>query len=497
MADYSIASQIQPFQAPNLLALAAQGQQMQTNALKAQLLQQEASREAQLRQLYATPGFDMTSPESIRKMGLVGGPDVAFKGLTAARQAENLQRQTQVSMAELALKNRDLITKQGEGFQNSLRMVDAYPEAQRPGIYKALIAQLPEELRTVFPGEYTPDAVSRGMRTTAQLIADAAPKAPVRGKIGDVDVVYDPENPTLARETVLIPAGASYPMRPGAAADMAQRGQKYAPELMQGGTPVTGNAMAPAAAPSPYGGLNAMAAPQAGGAISASQLVAQQKERTAMEKLQAVGQETLARERAQAVVKTEEQQRTEQLAKEKVTGTLKGIVDAYKSLASRGELIRAAGDQGAVERAGIGVKAALPSALTTVISPKTGADISTIENLRRDLIPTITALTGAKSIDAVAELTSVLNSLSSPGQTDTAIVRTLNNFGEKYGLGKLLSLEDLTPAKSEKPSEIPAERKPATPARALSDMDKQALDWAKSNPNDPRASAIKERLGVR
>lgn len=39
---------------------------------------------------------------------------------------------------------------------------------------------------------------------------------------------------------------------------------------------------------------------------------------------------------------------------------------------------------------------------------------------------------------------------------------------------------------------------PAGPAGAptLSAQDKQALDWAKSNPNDPRASDIKKRLGV-
>lgn len=40
---------------------------------------------------------------------------------------------------------------------------------------------------------------------------------------------------------------------------------------------------------------------------------------------------------------------------------------------------------------------------------------------------------------------------------------------------------------------------PATvppPARTLSDQDQKALDWSKSNPNDPRANEIKKRLGV-
>ena len=36
----------------------------------------------------------------------------------------------------------------------------------------------------------------------------------------------------------------------------------------------------------------------------------------------------------------------------------------------------------------------------------------------------------------------------------------------------------------------------AAPAPAMSPVDKQALDWANSNPNDPRAAAIKQRLGM-
>jgi len=34
------------------------------------------------------------------------------------------------------------------------------------------------------------------------------------------------------------------------------------------------------------------------------------------------------------------------------------------------------------------------------------------------------------------------------------------------------------------------------PKQELSDKDKEALDWANSNPTDPRAAQIKKRLGV-
>ena len=39
-------------------------------------------------------------------------------------------------------------------------------------------------------------------------------------------------------------------------------------------------------------------------------------------------------------------------------------------------------------------------------------------------------------------------------------------------------------------------KKLTTPARELSAMDKAALDWANSNPSDPRATQIKQRLGM-
>jgi hypothetical protein len=176
-----------------------------------------------------------------------------------------------------------------------------------------------------------------------------------------------------------------------------------------------------------------------------------------------------ARARGTAEVTREEETKTVAKAKEKVAPTLAGIVTAYKNLAGRGELISAEGDQTLMQRAKIGTLAALPSKVTTVLSPKTGSDITTIENLRRDLIPTIVEMTGAKAADAVAEMNSILNSLTTPGQADASVVATLNNFGKKYGLGELLSLEDLRPAGQNAPgaaseSGVPRGRRGAAPA---------------------------------
>jgi hypothetical protein len=305
MVDYSLASQVQQFQAPNLLALAAQGQQMQSNAMKTQLLQDEAARESRLRQLYATPGFDLSSPESIRQVGALGGPEMAQRAALTATQTRKAQ-------TELSNEERKLVSEQGSEFRNLLTGLVSMSEsdpARAADIYTSVYAKLPEGIKQRYSPTFNARTAVQALRTTDQLLTQYAPKTPVRGKVGETDVVYDPEDPTRAYETTVVPArraGApagvpSYPMRAAAAVDMAQRGQRYAPELMTDVAPA--NAMAPAAAPSPYGGLNAMAGSQAG--VPSSQLAQQQKDVEAQRKLKAIGEETLMRERTQAEFKKE------------------------------------------------------------------------------------------------------------------------------------------------------------------------------------------------
>jgi hypothetical protein len=256
---------------------------MQSNAMKTQLMQQEAARDAQIRQLYTKPGFDPTSPQGIRDLSFYGGAELGLKALTAARQNENLQRQTQVSMADLALRNRDLITKHGENFQTSLRMIDSYPEEERPTKYAELIGQLPPELKTVYPGQYSPTAVARGMRTTTQLIDEAKPETTtLGGQVGLLNRSTGVFTPAAVRSPMGSPPPGvpSSPMRPAAAASLAARGQQLAPELMGGGAgAATGNALAPrqptAPPPSPYGGVNALA--PGGGVIPQEEFLAAQE----------------------------------------------------------------------------------------------------------------------------------------------------------------------------------------------------------------------------
>ena len=63
--------------------------------------------------------------------------------------------------------------------------------------------------------------------------------------------------------------------------------------------------------------------------------------------------------------------------------------------------------------------------------------------------------------------------------------------------GRVKETFELPKAETSAPTvaQIPTGRGPATPAPQLAPIDQQALEWANANPADPRAAAIKQRLG--
>jgi len=261
-------------------------------------------------------------------------------------------------------------------------------------------------------------------------------------------------------------AAAAMPPAAGATPPMAPTGaNSLAAAVQPGVAPVAPNVnnLVPAAQPDATA-----VAPVSTPAPRAAQLTVEQI--LAAEQAAKIPQEqALAEARAQgaADVARAEELKKIALAKEKLAPTLTSMINAYKNLGRSDGLIRAEGDQSLMQRAKIGTLAALPAKVSTVLSPKTGSDIATIENLRRDLFPTIIEMTGAKSGDAVKEMESILGSLTSPGQSDATIVATLNNFSKKYGLGELLSIEDLKPAPQTAPeSGVPRGRRGAAPAAA-------------------------------
>lgn len=318
MADYSIAAQIRPPQFADPLQSYAQMQQLQTNMLAAQRLQQNIASENQLRNLFRGGQFNLESPELAARIGAID-PDMAFKVLQAQRtakltqrQAEAAERQAEESVVRIAKANAELIGAQGDVFRQALGRVDLFPEDQRSAVYKQLHDSLPPDIKRLYPAQYSPNVVRRGMMTTDQLIAAAKEPEPKFQALGDVPAEYVPGQgvrvlPVLPPQSG-IPVGRaglppeqagvpSYPVPAGRLAQMNAAAQRYAPELV-GAAPAPAAAPA-AAAPSPFGAAptNAMMQPMSG-----LDFAAQQREQN----IAKIAAETEARETAQARAKRKE-----------------------------------------------------------------------------------------------------------------------------------------------------------------------------------------------
>lgn len=556
MADFSIASQIQPYKAPDMLGVAEHVQKMQTSNMLMQQRAKELEKENALTAILSRSGGQAT-PDVIKGLIASGNyePALALQRHAASMGAMGVQTQAAQTALEKArlelgetkrtlaaggaardfisgnddLTNPDALKKLRQTNPDAYEAITkfngltakltheastaqrldakakldlmqgtaslfapAFATAQTPEQYYKLYDQLAKvypEISSIASRDFTPDNV----RNIVQTGASAHDLEAIT--IGDRPAIRNKRTGQIQlSETGMPGANAAAQPQMTAAPPAAGRPSPMAPTVdnalalgRTGVTPGVNNLVfgvqpnAPAAVtPAP------VFAPAAQPTVE--QLLAAAQE----SKPQQTQLEAAARAQGAADVKRSEEAKDVIKAKEKVAPTLAGIVTAYKNLAERGELIRAEGDQTFAKRAEIGLKAALPTKLTTVISPETGSDIATIENLRRDLLPTIAEMTGAKSLDAVAEMNSILNSLTTPGQTDASIVATLNNFGKKYGLGEIMSLADLKPtnqnaqadtagATRRRGAALPAAPAAAAPANAIPPA---AIDRLKSNPSE-------------
>jgi hypothetical protein len=174
MVDYSAAlPQLAQFQAPNVLAMASQANQMQAVNMLMQQRKQELARENAVRAIGAAHNIE--SPEYIKALAPVDA-ELALKALNYQRQAQGEARRAKLAEIQTDKEMMDVAAKHGENFQKALRMVDAYPEAERPAAYGRLISALPDKLKSVYPSTYSPDAVRLGMMTTAEIVSAAKPK---------------------------------------------------------------------------------------------------------------------------------------------------------------------------------------------------------------------------------------------------------------------------------------------------------------------------------
>jgi hypothetical protein len=186
---------------------------------------------------------------------------------------------------------------------------------------------------------------------------------------------------------------------------------------------------------------------------------------------------------------------------QKTQDTLNGMIEAVKNLASQGALQRK--DMSVPERLYIAGRARLPGDIATAIDFDAGTELTTLNNLRQALIPVLTEVMGVKAVDAAAESQRILESLTTGGQSPSAIARTLTDFSRKYGTGVTFKPEDLafTPpagaAGGARGRAAPsAAAQPATPAPAIvsSAMPPAAVARLKANPSE--AAQFDEIFGV-
>lgn len=183
MVDYNTAlPQLAQFQAPNVLALAQQANQMQA----ANMLMQQRTRELQKENALAAAGakFGVNTPEYAAAAGGID-PEAGLKAYHYQSQIVNQQRQAlgearRAKLAEIQSdkETMELISKHGDNFQKALRVVESYPEDQRPGVYGKLYEALPPKLKDFYNPTYSPEAVNRAMMTTADIVSALKPKEP-------------------------------------------------------------------------------------------------------------------------------------------------------------------------------------------------------------------------------------------------------------------------------------------------------------------------------
>jgi hypothetical protein len=523
MVDYNIGiPQQQLFQAPDFTQNAMRMQQAQLQEMQMQELARKNAAARNTQQLFADPNFRLNDPASVNKLGQAGGVKDATAALVAVRQAQNLERQTASTNASLAQTYQTMGEAAYTNAQNRLAAIppgdaksyESWLNVHGPA-YKANGVPLPT------PEQWAQDPTGKlqgHMVATSQSVRERLAKAPVYRDFAGTTLRVDPDNPDVLIEPSIRRAGDSQPgtgtgpataaMNPDRLAAMQATQARLGLPPMQpdagaagaavnnmpgaaAAAPVVGNAMA---APSPYGGLVQPQAARAPAVVGSGEFARRAEEVKLQEAVRKVGLETKARKLAEQRVTTAEETRTKDEGKKAFQESLAAILDQYKDLGKQGVLI----DKGtsAGQRA-LTFAAAQAPGVAGVVSPEVGGPMQTIGNLRNTLISALMAATGmsSKMIDSNREMQNYLDAMTSPGQTVKTISDTFNNLSRQYGTGETIKPEDIAPAKS--PSGIPAGRKSAAPASNISSMDQQALDWASSNPNDPRATAIKERLGVR
>jgi len=224
MVDYNAAlPQLAQFQAPNVLAMAQQANQMQA----ANMLMQQRARELQKENALAVAGarYGVNTPEYAAAAGGID-PEAGLKAYHYQSQIVNQQRQAlgearRAKLAEIQSDEKlmDLASKHGEEFKNGVRMIEGFPEQERPAAWSRLISALPEKMRAVFPSAYFPDAARLAMSTTSEILSAAKPKESqyLMGPAGPIAIDKNTGTYSVVPEGGAAPAAAPAAAAPAAA----------------------------------------------------------------------------------------------------------------------------------------------------------------------------------------------------------------------------------------------------------------------------------------
>jgi hypothetical protein len=270
MADFNIASQVQPVAAPNPLNMLEHVQKMQTSNMLMQQRAAELQKENAIRGAAAQHGFG--SQAYIDAVARID-PAAAALALTQQRQAEAARASAGASAASAALSRlqgdkvtQDILAKKGDQFVMGLRSLESYPPEQQPVIYGKMYQAMPDTLKPFFNPIYSPKAAELAQMTAADFVAKAKEAQPQlqpqeAGMPGRTAYMPGANGGlgTMVMVPEALPPGAVNTMtpQPGGVNNLAPNaGANFTPRPMPGV-----NNLAPGAAPAPVA-LGAQ--PQAG-----------------------------------------------------------------------------------------------------------------------------------------------------------------------------------------------------------------------------------------
>jgi hypothetical protein len=257
MADFNIASQVQPVAAPNPLNMLEHVQKMQTSNVLMQQRAAELQKENAIRGAAAQYGFG--SQGYIDAVARID-PAAAALALTQQRQAEAARASAGASAASAALSRlqgdkvtQELLAKKGDQFVMGFRSLESYPEEQRANIYSKMHDAMPGTLKPFFNPIYSPKAIELAQMTAADFVAQAKGVEPtiLPRQAGMPLEAYVPGKGGALGQTMIVPealppnAGGAMTPQPGGVNNLVPgAGANFTPRPMPGV-----NNLVPGAAP--------------------------------------------------------------------------------------------------------------------------------------------------------------------------------------------------------------------------------------------------------